>query len=51
MAFLILVLGDIHIPDRALDFPAKVRAPPDAAVAQHLLGTAATHYPAANADN
>ncbi|KAK3186629.1 Vacuolar protein sorting-associated protein 29 [Lecanicillium sp. MT-2017a] len=25
MAFLILVLGDIHIPDRALDFPAKFK--------------------------
>jgi vacuolar protein sorting-associated protein 29 len=26
MAFLILVIGDLHIPDRALDIPAKVRA-------------------------
>ncbi|KAM9877161.1 vacuolar protein sorting [Verticillium dahliae] len=25
MAFLILVIGDLHIPDRALDIPAKVR--------------------------
>lgn len=24
MAFLILVIGDIHIPDRALDIPPKV---------------------------
>lgn len=24
MAFLILVIGDLHIPDRALDIPAKV---------------------------
>lgn len=29
MAFLILVIGDLHIPDRALDIPAKVHpAPP-----------------------
>jgi len=26
MAFLILVIGDMHIPDRALDIPPKVRA-------------------------
>lgn len=26
MAFLILVIGDLHIPDRALDIPAKVIA-------------------------
>lgn len=26
MTFLILVIGDLHIPDRALDIPAKVRA-------------------------
>lgn len=26
MAFLILVIGDLHIPDRALDIPAKVRS-------------------------
>lgn len=25
MAFLILVIGDLHIPDRALDIPAKAR--------------------------
>ena len=25
MTFLILVIGDLHIPDRALDIPAKVR--------------------------
>lgn len=25
MAFLILVIGDMHIPDRALDIPPKVR--------------------------
>ena len=25
MAFLILVIGDMHIPDRALDIPAKVK--------------------------
>lgn len=25
MAFLILVIGDLHIPDRALDIPLKVR--------------------------
>lgn len=24
MAFLILVIGDLHIPDRALDIPPKV---------------------------
>jgi predicted phosphodiesterase len=24
MTFLILVIGDLHIPDRALDIPAKV---------------------------
>lgn len=28
MAFLILVIGDLHIPDRALDIPQKVRTPP-----------------------
>ncbi|KAF3358363.1 Xanthine phosphoribosyltransferase 1 [Verticillium dahliae VDG1] len=27
MAFLILVIGDLHIPDRALDIPAKPPAP------------------------
>jgi vacuolar protein sorting-associated protein 29 len=27
MAFLILVIGDLHIPDRALDIPAKVQPP------------------------
>lgn len=27
MAFLILVIGDLHIPDRALDIPAKVLPP------------------------
>lgn len=27
MAFLILVIGDIHIPDRALDIPPKVALP------------------------
>lgn len=27
MAFLILVIGDLHIPDRALDIPAKVMSP------------------------
>jgi hypothetical protein len=27
MAFLILVIGDLHIPDRALDIPAKVLFP------------------------
>lgn len=26
MTFLILVIGDLHIPDRALDIPAKVNA-------------------------
>lgn len=26
MTFLILVIGDLHIPDRALDIPAKVCA-------------------------
>lgn len=26
MAFLILVIGDLHIPDRALDIPPKVLA-------------------------
>lgn len=29
MAFLILVIGDMHIPDRALDVPAKARLPPE----------------------
>lgn len=27
MAFLILVIGDLHIPDRALDIPPKVNPP------------------------
>lgn len=27
MAFLILVIGDLHIPDRALDIPPKVSPP------------------------
>jgi len=31
MAFLILVIGDLHIPDRALDIPAKVNNHPFAA--------------------
>jgi hypothetical protein len=26
MTFLILVIGDLHIPDRAIDIPQKVRA-------------------------
>jgi hypothetical protein len=33
MAFLILVIGDLHIPDRALDIPAKVCASDRSAVA------------------
>lgn len=39
MAFLILVLGDIHIPDRALDFPAKVRYIRSQAVLQRVVVT------------
>lgn len=36
MAFLILVIGDLHIPDRALDIPAKAR--PSRASPPHASG-------------
>ena len=32
MAFLILVIGDLHIPDRALDVPPKVRPSPSLSI-------------------
>lgn len=36
MAFLILVIGDLHIPDRALDIPPKVLGPDEARSSKRL---------------
>jgi hypothetical protein len=42
MAFLILVIGDLHIPDRALDIPAKVRY--ESNIYPPSLTTIANHF-------